>query len=47
MSRFIQPKEQNFKPIKVEKPTKPAPGSYTSEHLAGTKKIVSGSGGKY
>ena len=48
MSRFIQPTEpQNFKPVKVEKPTKPAPGTYTSEKLAETKTIYSNTGGKY
>ena len=49
MSRFIQQsdKPQNFTPIKVEKPTKPAPGTYTSEQLAATKPIISNTGGKY
>ena len=49
MSRFIQQsdKPQNFKPIKAEKPTKPAPGTYTSQNLAETKKIISNTGGKY
>ena len=49
MSRFIQPeeKDQNFKPIQADKPTKPAPGSYTSEQLGNTKPIYSGNGGKY
>ena len=47
MSRFIQQDNKSKEP-KQEKPREiTKPGQYTSEQLSETKKIHSGSGGKY
>lgn len=47
MSRFIQNSNRPVAPEPKPVQPKPKPGKYTSEQLEGTKKIVSGTGGKY
>ena len=46
MSRFIQPQTKKVNKIKSTKPTKPAPGSYTSKNLEKAKKIPTQGGFK-